>query len=128
MDEPVTTQPTESSPEDTFVNPVRLIVFAVMSVGFLVWIGLGQLEARVWVSGQLTLLDRRIATMWQYLGNNLPELPAPGLITLIYWISIVVCVVGTVAGLWLFLGTPDDDPQAEPVEHVHAAHLPNEAE
>lgn len=128
MDESITTQPAESSPADGPVNPVRLIVFAVMSVGFILWVGLGQLEARVWVSGQLTLLNRRIATMWQYLGNNLPELPASGLISIIYWFSIAIFVLGSVAGLWLFLGTPDDDPQSEPVEHIHAAHLPHEAE
>lgn len=128
MDESQTIQPAETAPENGLVNPVRLVVFAVMSVGFLAWVGFGQLEARVWVSGQLTMLDRRISSMWQYLGSNLPDLPASGLISMIYWFSIAVIVVCTIAGFWLFLGTPDDEPQPEPLEHFHAAHLQHESE
>ena len=128
MDETRTPQAPERMPDSSLVNPIRLVVFAIMSVGFLVWVGFGQVEARVWVSGQLNLLDRRIATMWQYLGSNLPALPAPDLVSMIYWFSIAIIVIGTVAGFWLFLGTPDDEPQPEPLEHVHAAHLQHEAE
>ena len=109
------------------VPPARLVVFAVLAVGFFVWVVFGQVEARVWVSGELTLLDRPIATMWQYLGNNLPDLPAPGLFSIIYWLSIAFVVIGTIAGLWLFLGTPDNDPSDQPLDVVHAAHLPNDA-
>lgn len=89
------------------VHPARLVVFAVLSVGFLIWVGFGQVEARVWVSGRLTMLDRRISSMWQYLGQNLPELPVAGAMTFVYWLSLLVIVLGTVAGLWLFLGTSD---------------------
>ena len=128
MDESPTTPASEPAQDRNSVHPIRLVVFAVMSVGFIVWVGFGQLEARVWVSGQLTLLDRRIASMWQYLGNNLPDLPASGLFSVMFWFSIAVMVIGTIAGFWLFLGTPDDDPQAEPLEHVHAAHLQHETE
>lgn len=128
MDESQTTHTPETASEGSVVNPVRYVVFAVMSVGFLVWIGFGQLEARVWVSGQLSMLDRRIASMWQYQGNNLPEMPASGLISMVYWFALAVFVIGTVAGLWLFLGTPDDEPHPEPLEHVHAAHLQHESE
>lgn len=110
------------------VHPVRLVVFAVMSVGFLVWVAFGQVEARVWVSGQLTMLDRRIFSMWHYLGSNLPALPAPGIVSMAFWLSVSFIAVGTIAGLWLFLGTPDDDPNDEPLEVVHAAHLQHDTE
>ncbi len=128
MDESQVNQAEESSQTTGSVNPVRLVVWAMMSAGFLVWVGFGQVEARVWVSGQLTLLDRRIATMWQYLGNNLPDLPASGVVTFVYWLSIAIIIVGTIAGFWLFLGTPDEEPQPEPIEHVNAAHLQHDAE
>lgn len=128
MDEANTQQPTESGRADALVNPVRLIVFAVMSVGFLLWIGLGQIEARVWVSGELSFLDKRISSMWRYMGNNLPDLPADGLVSLVFWFSLAVIVVGTITGFWLFLGTPDDEPEPEPREHVRVAHLQHEAE
>src|SRR5690554_4501418 len=106
----------ETTSSNSAVHPARFVVFAVMSAGFLAWVLFGQVEARVWVSGQLTLLDRRIASMWQYLGNNLPNLPASGGITMAYWLSISFIVLGTVAGLWLFLGTSDEDSSAEPIE------------
>jgi hypothetical protein len=105
------------------VSPVRMVVFAVLSAGFVIWLSLGQLEARVWVSGRLTFLDRRIASMWQYLGNNLPDMPAPVLISMLFWLSISFVVVGTIAGLWLILCTPEQDIHDETWESIHAAHL-----
>lgn len=92
------------------------------------WVIFGQVEARVWVSGQLTLINRRIASMWQYLGNNLPDLPMPAAFSAVYWLSISFVVIGTIAGLWLFLGTADEDPESQPLEVIHAAHLPHDAE
>ena len=118
----VTTEAEPTQPEPS-VDPVRQIVFAVLSVAFLVWVAFGQVEARVWVAGNLTLLDRDIAVMWQYLGTNLPDLPAPGVISMLFWLSISFMVVGTIAGLWLFLCTPDNEPHDETWESIHAAHL-----
>lgn len=105
------------------VDPVRRVVFTILASGFLIWVALGSVEARVWVSGKLTLLDRRIATMWQYLGNNLPDLPGADVISMLFWLSISFIVVGTVVGLWLFLCTPDDQPHDETWEQIHSAHL-----
>lgn len=127
MDDATTTAESVSAEAVSFVNPVRKVVFAILSAGFLVWVVFGSVEARVWVSGKLTLLDRPIATMWQYLGNNLPDLPAAGLISMLYWLSISFIVVGTIAGLWLFLCTPDDQPHDETWEQIHSAHLNHEA-
>lgn len=108
---------------DTRVHPARLVLFVVLSVGFLIWVGFGQIQARVWVEGQLNLLDRRISGMWSYFGSNLPDLPAPGMISAMFWLSIALILVGTIAGLWLILGTPDDDPHDESWDVIHAAHL-----
>lgn len=126
-------EPPASHTEETFrkpsiVHPARLVVFAVMSVGFLVWIAFGQIEARVWVSGQLTLLDRRISAMWSYLGQNLPNLPAPGLVSFAYWVSIMTIILGTIAGLWLFLGTPDSDIESESIDVIQADHIHHDAQ
>lgn len=126
MDDATTTAESIATDEQPYVNPVRKVVFAVLSLGFVLWVVLGTVEARVWVSGKLTVLDRRIATMWQYLGNNLPDLPASGLISMLYWLSISFIVVGTVVGLWLFLCTPDDQPHDETWEQIHSAHLDHE--
>lgn len=128
MQESTATQHPTSVEESPSVHPVRLVVFAIMSAGFLLWVALGYLEARVWVSGRLTMLDRRVSEMWQYLGNNLPDLPAAGFFSMAFWLSISFVVIGTVAGLWLFLGTPDRDPNDHSLEEVHAAHLQHDSE
>ena len=128
MDEsPFTTTP-EIAPGGSSVHPARLVVFAVMSAGFLLWVAFGQVEARVWVSGQLSMIDRRISAMWQYFGNNLPDLPFSTGITFLYWFSILFLVIGTIAGLWLFLGTSDDVPGEDSLGVVQAAHTQHESE
>lgn len=127
MSDLITTTEPDSQQPPPAIDPIRRIVFAVMSVGFLVWVMFGQVEARVWVAGRLTLLDRDIAGMWQYLGNNLPDMPAPGMIAMLFWLSISFVIVGTIAGLWLFLGIPDDEPHDETWESIHAAHLHHES-
>ncbi len=116
------TDPMEMTPSAT-VSPVRMVVFAVLSVGFVIWLALGKVEARVWGAGQLSFLDRRIASMWQYLGNNLPAMPASGLVSMVFWLSISFVVVGTIAGLWLILCTPEQEIYDETWESIHAAHL-----
>lgn len=128
MEDENATQTPEQTPDAQRVHPARLVVFAVMSVGFLAWVLFGSVEARVWVAGRLTFVDRRISDMWQYFGANLPSLPAPGLVSIVFWLSISFIIVGTIAGLWLFLGTPDDDPHRESLESIHSAHLKHESE
>ena len=121
-DTPHTTEPL-AEPKTTTVDSIRLVVFAVLSAGFVIWVTLGQVEARVWVAGRLTFLDRRIASMWQYLGNNLPAMPAPVIFSMLFWLAISFVVVGTIAGLWLILCTPEQDIHDETWESIHAAHL-----
>lgn len=112
----------------TDLNPVRYVVFAVLAAGFIAWVSMGLVEARVWSSGKLTFIDKRISGMWQYLGQNLPEMPAPGLVSFMFWLSLLIMVVGTVAGLWLFLGVDDRNPHDDSWEAIHAAHLTDESE
>lgn len=128
MEESPITQPEEQTQETPAIHPARYIVFTVLSFGFLGWALFGQIEARVWVSGQLTLLDRRIASMWGYLGNNLPDLPMASAFGAIYWLSISVILVGTIAGLWLFLGSADDSAEPEIQTVTHAPLPPHETE
>lgn len=123
MDESLQTTEPIAVQKATSVDPIRMVVFAILSAGFVVWVTLGQVEARVWVAGRLTFLDRRVASMWQYLGNNLPEMPAPVLFSMLFWLSISFVVVGTVAGLWLILCTPEQEIHDETWESIHAAHL-----
>lgn len=95
-----------------------LIVFAVSSLAFLAYVAFGTVEARIWRFGRLNFEDRTIRHIWGYFGDRLPELPGQAVFSGLYWIALAVMVIGTVAGLWLFLGTPDEDPAHE----VHTFH------
>ena len=104
---------------------IPLIVFAVTSLAFLVYVAFGTIEARIWRFGRLNFEDRSIRHVWRYFGDRLPDLPGQALITGLYWTGLLVMVIGTVAGLWLFLGTPDEDPAKE--AHGHVEHTSTHA-
>jgi hypothetical protein len=89
------------------------VVFAVVSVGFLLYLAFGTVEARIWRFGRLYFEDRPIRDVWGYLGDHLPDLPGQGIIGALYWLSLGVMVIGVVLGLWLFLGTDDEDPASD---------------
>jgi hypothetical protein len=93
------------------------VVFAVTSLAFLVYIAFGTIEVRLWRFGRLNFEDRTIRHVWAYFGDRLPNVPGQSLITGLYWVGLAVMVIGTVAGLWLFLGTPDEDPASDVRPH-----------
>lgn len=119
MEQPDSVQPatddlhTEETNEEKERINVPLIVFAVTSVAFLAYIAIGTIEARIWRFGRLNFEDRTIRHVWGYFGDRLPELPGQAFISGLYWAALAVMVIGTVLGLWLFLGTPDDDPATD---------------
>lgn len=94
---------------------IPLLVFAVVSLGFVLYLALGSVEARIWRFGRLNFEDRTVRHVWSYFGDHLPEMPGQPVITALYWISLAVMIVGTILGLWLFLGTPDEDPASEAI-------------
>ena len=94
---------------------IPLLVFCLTSVGFLIWIAFGSVEARIWRYNRLYFEDRTIREVWGYFSDRLPEMPGQPVITALFWTSLVVMIVGTVVGLWLFFGTPDEDPARAPV-------------
>lgn len=124
MEEQVPGKVTDNAPvgEDASgASPnIPLIVFAVTSLAFLAYVAFGTIEARIWRFGRLNFEDRTIRHVWAYFGDRLPNLPGQALITGLYWVGLAVMVIGTIAGLWLFLGTPDEDPASE--THAHTEH------
>ena len=118
--------PGEVTSEEQAERPgpnIPVIVFAVTSIAFLAYIAFGSIEARIWRFGQLNFEDRTIRHVWRYFGDRMPHLPGQDLFTGLYWAGLAVMVIGTIAGLWLFLGTPDEDPAGE--AHTHAPEHPS---
>lgn len=95
------------------------IVFAVVSLGFLLYLAIGTVEARIWRFGRLYFEDRSVRDVWAYLSDYLPNLPGGGVISALYWLSLGVMVIGVILGLWLFLGTEDEDPSVAYPEQTH---------
>jgi hypothetical protein len=89
------------------------LVFVIASIGFLAFLAIGSVEARIWRFGRLYFEDRTVREVWAYFGDRLPDMPGQPVFTALYWISIAVIVLATLVGLWLFLGTGDDDPATE---------------
>lgn len=89
------------------------IVFAVVSLGFLLYLAIGTVEARIWRFGRLYFEDRNVRDVWGYLGDHVPDMPGQGIITVLYWVSLIVMIAGVILGLWLFLGPDDGDPAIE---------------
>jgi hypothetical protein len=108
----------ETAREQDQQRPGRpLIVFGLSSIAFLAYVAFGTVEARIWRLGRLNFEDRSIIHVWGYFGDRLPDLPASGLISALYWASLAVMVLGTVIGLWLFLATDDEEPAREHQSH-----------
>ncbi len=100
---------------------IPLVVFGVTALAFLVYLAFGTIEARIWRYGRLYFEDRTIRHVWAYFGDRLPEMPGQPVIQALYWISLAVIVIGTVAGLWLFL-VPDEDDAVDNAAHSGAEH------
>jgi hypothetical protein len=94
---------------------VPVIVFWVVSVAFLLYLAIGSVEARIWRFGRLNFEDRDVRHVWSYFGDHLPDMPGQSVISALYWISLGVMVIGTILGLWLFLGTEDETPSTDDV-------------
>lgn len=82
---------------------ISRVAWLVVSAGFLAYLAFGSVEARIWSYGRLYFQDRRIAHVWAYFGDYLPDLPADPLTAILYYVSLAVMVLGTILGLWYFL-------------------------
>lgn len=93
------------------------LLFGIAALAFLVYLAIGSIEARIWRFGRIYFEDRSVREVWAYFGDRLPDMPGQPVISALYWISLAVMVVGSIVGLWLFLGSEDDDPSHDP--HTH---------
>jgi hypothetical protein len=80
-----------------------LLVWGAVSLGFIVLLSFGSLEARIWRFNRLHFEDRKILDVWAYEGRNLPDISAQNFFTVLYYVTVIALVLGTVFGLWLLL-------------------------
>ena len=90
-----------------FVTMQRM-VWGIFSAAFVGYLAFGSIEARIWSFGRLSFKERQIAHVWAYFGNHLPDMPGSTAMLMLYYLSLVVMVAGTVVGLWLFLVSDGD--------------------
>lgn len=89
--------------------PVRLIIWALLSLAFLGYLAFGSVGARIWRFGQLQVESRSIASTWRVQGQNLPDVAHEWLIESIFYGAIVVFVVCVIVGMHLLLAESPDD-------------------
>lgn len=133
------TPPRPDDSSETDVAPVdhtqafnaQRIVWGIVSAAFIGYLLFGKIETRIWSFGRLSFKDRQIRHVWAYFGDRLPDMPGSALMPVLFYLSLVVLVVGTVVGLWFFLIGDGDtvdpavpvrrdaqDPKLQPEEHV----------
>ena len=87
-----------------------ILLFGIASLAFLGYLAIGSVEARIWRFNRLYFEDRTVREVWAYMGDHLPAMPGQPIVTALFWISVAVMVITTIAGLWLFLIPADEDP------------------
>jgi hypothetical protein len=103
---------------------LRLLLWGAISLAFLALVLFGSVEARIWRFNRLYFEDRKIFEVWSYEGSNLPDLSSQGLISVLFYASVVVLVAGTVLGLWYLLDEAGGarkqatSPAHHPAEHA----------
>lgn len=94
---------TATAGDDSLIARWPFWLWATTTVAFLAYLVFGSVEIRLWRFGRLGFEDRRIAHVWAYFGERLPELSGNGLMAALYWLSLATIVLGTIAGLWVIL-------------------------
>lgn len=87
-------------------RPVALVAFAVLSVGWVAYLLFGQVRARFWIAGEHQIAWKSIRRIWSVQLNDLPGGAA------VEWLfagSMLVFVVGVIAGLYLLLLAPEGE-------------------
>lgn len=83
--------------------PWARAVWMIATLAVLGYAAFGSVSARIWRFNRLYFEDRRVSDVWRYEGKNLPDVPAQDALTLLYYGSVVVLVVGVILGLWFLL-------------------------
>lgn len=93
----------------------RLVVFAVLSVAWLVFLAFGQVRARFWIRNQFEVEFKSIVGVWKVMLGELPGGAQQPLVQGAVLVSLAIIIVGVIAGLYLVLVPADPDQEAEPV-------------
>jgi hypothetical protein len=104
----------------TNVRSDGLIAWAVISIGFLAFIALGSVDARIWRFNNLRIEPRSVLRVWTLQAETLPTVSQQWLLTTLFYTCIILVIVSAVIGIWLLLdsaGTglskPDPNPDQD---------------
>lgn len=87
----------------------RLLVWGGLSLLWIGYLALGQVNARFWVLGQFKTAYKPIRSIWRVELGSLPGSDSAWMIQAVVLTAIIVFVVGVVAALYLIL-VPEDAP------------------
>ena len=93
-----------------------LIVWAAITLAFLAFLAFGSVRIHQWRwsvildAPQEDIETVRLIRIWTYQANRLPDVEISGAMTVLFYVSLLVFVVGSIAAAWLLLTRPDDAP------------------
>ncbi len=93
-----------------------LIVWAAITLAFLAFLAFGSVRIHQWRlsytldAPQEDIETVRLIRIWTYQANQLPDVEISGAMTILFYLSLLVFVVGSIAAAWLLLTRPDDAP------------------
>ncbi len=93
-----------------------LAVWAAITLAFLAFLAWGSVRIHQWrwsfilEAPQEDIETVRLIRIWTYQANRLPDIEISGAMTALFYVSLFVFVVGSIAATWLLLARPDDAP------------------
>ncbi len=92
-----------SPPAKRKVRSDGLIVWALISLGFLTFIAFGSVDARIWRFGNLRIESRSVLRVWTLQAENLPTVSQQWLLTALFYACIIAFVACALIGVWFLL-------------------------
>lgn len=80
-----------------------LIVWAVLSIGFLAYIAFGSVDARIWRFRSIQIEPRSVLRVWTLQAETLPRVSQQWLLTTLFYSCMILIIACTVIGIWLLL-------------------------
>jgi len=111
---PVSTSAGDAGPTDNGRGRrLPLVVWAGLSVAFLLYLAFGTVDARIWRFNQLHVESRSIRRIWQVQAGSLDEISSDWLLQALFYGSLLVFVACVILGMkYLLAAAPDETVDA----------------
>ncbi|MEJ7900534.1 MAG: hypothetical protein WKF63_01740 [Thermomicrobiales bacterium] len=103
----------EPAKQDRIV-PIRVAIWAILSLAFVAFLVFGSVDARIWRFGQLHIESKSILRIWQVQGQSLPDVTHGWMLQFLFHGSSLVFVVCVILAMRYLLFEAIEEAPAEP--------------